>query len=281
MLKVNLGCGPVFVDSPEWLNLDFSPSSSSVRRANLLDRLPLADDSAALVYSSHFLEHVPRALVEGVLQECLRVLKPGGVVRLVLPDLENLALEYLAMRDKGQHDMANFVVLEMVDQCVRQVSGGELGKFYRRQLNAHPKTSNTEMINYIRTRTGEDFDQSETLAENIGSKKIIRMSKALFNLLQQCWIHFCLLLLPAAFKAQNVSLASVGERHQWIWDFHQIKVELEAVGFTDIQRLSANTSMVPDFPFSPLDIDKQGWPRKGDESMYVEARKPLNAGRGL
>jgi predicted SAM-dependent methyltransferase len=58
---INLGCGPVFVDSPEWANLDFSPSSPSVIRANLLVPLPLKSDSAQLVYSSHFLEHIPKS----------------------------------------------------------------------------------------------------------------------------------------------------------------------------------------------------------------------------
>lgn len=280
MLNVNLGCGPVFVDSPEWINLDFSPSSSAVRQANLLDRLPLANESAQLVYSSHFLEHVPRALVARLLHECLRVLKPGGVVRLVVPDLENLAREYLAMRDKGEHIKANFIVLEMIDQCVRQVSGGELGKLYR-QLNSKPKNANAEMIDYIRLRTGEEFHEKDIVTKSVCLEKLGRIVRALHSRIQRYWIHFCLLLLPAAFRSQNVSLAAVGERHQWIWDFHQIKTELEVAGFTDVQRLNENTSTVPDFPFYPLDIDNQGLPRKGGESMYIEARKPESVARGL
>lgn len=156
MYKINLGCGSVFIDSPEWLNLDYSPTCSAVRRANLLGRLPLADDTVSLVYSSHFLEHVPRALVPGFLRECLRVLQPGGVVRLVVPDLENMAREYLAMRDAGEHDKANFVVLEMIDQCVRGEPGGELGKFYRK-IASQARDSAAEMIDYIRARTGEDL----------------------------------------------------------------------------------------------------------------------------
>jgi len=58
LININLGCGLVFVDSPEWINLDYSSSSPAVRKANLLGRLPLEDASASLVYSSHFLEHV-------------------------------------------------------------------------------------------------------------------------------------------------------------------------------------------------------------------------------
>lgn len=272
MLNVNLGCGPVFVESPSWLNLDFSPTSSAVRQANLLSRLPLADATATLVYSSHFLEHVPRAVVPALLAECLRVMQPGGVLRLVVPDLENMAREYLANREAGAHDKADFVVLEMIDQCVRLESGGELGLLYRR-VNAQPGTSAVPMIDYIRSRTGEDL-RASAVAGGGGLRDLRRLSAALRNRIERVWIRFCLLALPAAFRAQNVSLAAVGERHHWLWDFHQLKSALEAVGFVDVERSSANSSAVAHFPFHPLDIDAEGRPRKGAESLYLEARKP-------
>lgn len=154
--KLNLGCGSVFIDSPEWINLDFETVSPAVRQANLLERLPLADKSASLVYSSHFLEHVPRSMVPSLLFEWLRVLAPGGVVRLVVPDLENMAREYLSMRETGANQLADFVVLEMIDQCVRRESGGELGRFYR-QIAVQPVAAAAPMIDYIHARTGEDL----------------------------------------------------------------------------------------------------------------------------
>ena len=128
-LSLNLGCGPVFVDSPNWLNLDFSPATPAVYKANLLERLPVGNESASVIYSSHFLEHVPRDMVPGLLNECLRVLQHDGMLRLVLPDLENLASEYLTMRKAGEHDKADFVVLELVDQCIRRERSGDLGRY--------------------------------------------------------------------------------------------------------------------------------------------------------
>jgi predicted SAM-dependent methyltransferase len=270
---INIGCGPIFLDSEDWINLDFAPVSKAVRKANLLDRLPLPTESAALVYSSHFLEHVPRSLVPTLLVECLRVLKPGGVLRLVVPDLENMAREYLTMRESGQHDKADFVVIEMIDQCVRQVSGGDLGKLYRQLSSKY----NVKMMDYIFYRTGENFHQRDLSKSRYGIEKLLGLILSLPNYMQRFWIKFCLFLLPTAFRTQNVSLASVGERHQWLWDFHQIQVQLETAGFSDVQRLSATTSTVVDFPFYPLDVDKKFQPRKGDESMYIEARKPMNA----
>ena len=79
--------------------------------------------------------------------------------------------------------------------------------------------------------------------------------------------------LPAAFRAQNVSFASVGERHHWLWDFPQLRSELEAAGFASVVRRDHQTSGIPDFPFDALDRDSAaGGPRKGKQSMFVEAR---------
>ena len=162
-MNVNLACGSVYVTGTSWLNLDYASSSPAVQRANLLGRLPLADATADLVYSSHFLEHIPREHVAPFLQECYRILKPGGVMRLVVPDLENLCRTYLHHRDQGEHDKADFVVLELLDQCVRRQSGGELGRYYR-SLKAHSE-SNTNSMVFVRDRTGEDLMHSPPPAE--------------------------------------------------------------------------------------------------------------------
>lgn len=270
MRNVNLGCGPVFVDSPDWLNLDFSPNSPAVRKANLLDRLPLTDESVYLVYSSHFLEHVPLSLVPSFLRECLRVLHPGGTVRIVVPDLENMAREYLAQREAGAHDKANFIVFEIIDQCVRRDSGGELGRFYRKTASITGSDAES-MIKYIYERTGEDLFTSPGQAK--GRRGLQGTLATLQRCIERARIRLSLLVLPEAFRAQNVSLAAVGERHHWLWDFQQMKTALETAGFVDVKRYAANTSGVVDFPFQSLDIDSAGRPRKGAESMYIEARK--------
>ena len=151
---INLGCGPAFVDSPDWINLDFTPVSRRVRHVNLLARLPLPSNQARLVYASHFLEHIPKPEVDAFLSECHRVLQSGGVLRLVLPDLQEMATSYLRYREAGDHERADFLVLEIIDQCVRRESGGELGRLYRRLCNeSHPDPA--ELIAFVRERTGE------------------------------------------------------------------------------------------------------------------------------
>ena len=158
MLKVNLACGNTFLCGDNWLNVDYSSFNSSVLQANILGRLPINNNSAELVYSSHFLEHIPRDKVDYFLLECWRILKPGGVLRLVVPDLENLCRTYLYHRDQAEHIKADFVVLELLDQCVRRRSGGELGSYYQ-SLKPNDQADEAR-IAFVRERTGEDLKQS-------------------------------------------------------------------------------------------------------------------------
>ncbi len=62
---------------------------------DLREGIPAPDDSVDVVYHSHVLEHIDRDVAPAFLRECLRVLKPGGIIRVVVPDLERAAEEYL------------------------------------------------------------------------------------------------------------------------------------------------------------------------------------------
>ena len=53
------------------------------------------------VYHSHLLEHLPREAALPFSQECYRVLKRGGIIRVAVPDLERIARLYLQTLDKA------------------------------------------------------------------------------------------------------------------------------------------------------------------------------------
>jgi SAM-dependent methyltransferase len=267
---LNIGCGDSYLES--WLNLDYVPHSAYVRQANLLDRLPISDNSTDVVYSSHFLEHIPRNQVVGFLNECYRVTKLGGTLRLVLPDWEELCSTYLSFRREGQHDKADFLMLEMLDQCVRRVPGGELGAYYA-HLQASPH-ANKEMAELVRQRTGHDLQSGQTVASEKHWVRIIKNPKKILSMLERVYCRAVIALLPSAYRQQNISLTSVGEKHAWMYDFYTVEYLLLKAGFIDVQRVSATTSNIPDFPFYPLDVMEDGLPRKGAESMYIEAVKP-------
>jgi predicted SAM-dependent methyltransferase len=62
---------------------------------NLAYGIPLPSESADYVYSSHFLEHLPKDVGERLIHEAHRILKPGGTLRICVPDLELAIAEYV------------------------------------------------------------------------------------------------------------------------------------------------------------------------------------------
>lgn len=88
-IRLNLACGAVVLAG--WENLDYESRVPGVISADLMQPLPYATDSVDEILTSHFLEHL-RLRVEAIpfLQECERVLKPGGVLSIITPDFEML-----------------------------------------------------------------------------------------------------------------------------------------------------------------------------------------------
>ena len=58
--------------------------------------LPFKDGSLCAIYGSHVLEHLYLDEADELLKECFRTLEPGGVLRLVVPDLRSMVSTYLA-----------------------------------------------------------------------------------------------------------------------------------------------------------------------------------------
>ena len=57
--------------------------------------LPFPEGSISEIYTAHMLEHLYFTEALRVLKECHRVLAPGGVLRVVVPDLRAIVMEYL------------------------------------------------------------------------------------------------------------------------------------------------------------------------------------------
>lgn len=86
-LLVNVASGPFPL--PGFVNLDSQESAAGVIGWDCRRALPLSDRSAAGIRVEHFVEHLdPREELPTFLADCLRVLKPGGVLRVIVPDAE-------------------------------------------------------------------------------------------------------------------------------------------------------------------------------------------------
>jgi predicted SAM-dependent methyltransferase len=90
--RLHLGCGDRFI--PGFVHIDARPLPH-VDVVSQLDHLPMfPDDGASLLYASHVLEHFPRHATVKVLTEWRRVLAPGGILRLSVPDFAKLIEVY-------------------------------------------------------------------------------------------------------------------------------------------------------------------------------------------
>ncbi|MGY6555849.1 MAG: class I SAM-dependent methyltransferase [Wenzhouxiangella sp.] len=97
-MKLSLGAGGVRL--PGWIHVDFDAGCRPDVRVDLSAPLPFADACADFLHSEDFIGQLSFAQARLFLQECYRVLKPGGVLRLLTPDLEQLVRAYV-QRDLG------------------------------------------------------------------------------------------------------------------------------------------------------------------------------------
>lgn len=93
-MKLHLGCGKRFIPGFEHIDAVEYPH---VRTVHAIDALPfIANDSVDLIYACHVLEHFTKREALRVLSEWRRVLLPGGILRVAVPDFAALAKVYLS-----------------------------------------------------------------------------------------------------------------------------------------------------------------------------------------
>lgn len=128
---INLGCGP-HVSKTSWDDYDGSWNvlasrlpmglgllsrkllghkgdgyPQHVQYLNVKRALPFADRSVDAVYFSHLLEHLHLDEGRRLLIECHRVLRAGGVIRIVVPDTEHFLDSYRGDRASGSDACLN------------------------------------------------------------------------------------------------------------------------------------------------------------------------------
>jgi len=87
-MKLHLGCGKRYI--PGWVHVDLD-WFEHIDFNSPVYPLDIFEDSVAdIIYASHILEYFDDAEAEMVLLEWARVLKPGGIIRLAVPNFETL-----------------------------------------------------------------------------------------------------------------------------------------------------------------------------------------------
>lgn len=262
--KLNLGCGARAL--PSWTNLDFVARPGLVTAHDLRTALPFADGCFDAVYHSHVLEHFDRPQGARLLAECFRVLRPGGTLRVVVPDLEGKArlyLEKLAAANHGdEHARAEheWMVIELVDQMVRTHSGGSMQEFL---TSGQAEAFLQERIGdeFVRAHVARKTSASDSTAPRPGAREwIARLWRRLAGLSEEEW--------------QWLRFRRLGEVHLWMYDRVSLANTLVTAGFANCGVCSAFQSRIPGWETDDrwLDVDA-GRSRKPD-SLYMEASKP-------
>jgi predicted SAM-dependent methyltransferase len=95
-LRLHLGCGGEA--KPGWVNIDLIGDPVELAW-NLARGVPFEDGSVSAIFHEHLLEHIPLRAGVGLMDECFRVLEPGAILRIAVPDAGKLIESYNGDRD--------------------------------------------------------------------------------------------------------------------------------------------------------------------------------------
>ena len=143
MIKLHLGCGWRNFGE-DWIHIE-GGEYSHVQHHDVT-KLPFKENSVDLIYNSHIFEYFDREKGEEVLKEWTRVLKPGGVLRIAVPDFEMMAKLYA----EGKFPLQTLV-----------------GPLYGKMIMGKGGT-NEKKENIIYHKTTYDFDSLKKMLESCG-----------------------------------------------------------------------------------------------------------------
>ena len=241
----NLGCG--VRHHPAWLNIDHNGDGRDVLAWDLQAGLPLPDACCDAVYASHVIEHFDRGGARRFLAECNRIMKPGAIVRLVVPDLEGIARTYLRCLEAvergevGSAERYDWITLELIDQLVRHQSGGEMLKLWSRE--------EVPAEDFIAQRVGTEYRRAR---KHLRGRRISEMPRK----------------DPTAVGRFRLG----GEVHQWMYDRYSLGRLFAESGFAEIQVRGAAESSIDGFASYGLDTEPDGTVYKPD-SLFMEGAK--------
>lgn len=263
---LNVGCGERF--HSDWVNLDMNAASPEVIIADLRRGIPFPAGAFDVVYHSHVLEHLPRPKARDMIAECHRVLKAGGLIRVVVPDLESLAREYLEilrMIDEGDqrgHRRYDWILIELFDQFVRTRPGGEMIEYLRRSDNPEAEYVIGRIGPWAAPIMGRDRGAAPPVAPGQTVPITIRLG----------YFFRSLRLRLTRWRPGTRNFEQSGERHLWMYDRYSLARLLAEAGFTDMRVVAHDQSRIPGWADYHLDTDPDGRPANPG-SLYLEAVK--------
>lgn len=122
--KLHIGCGDNFLEG--WLNTDLN-SSDNIGYLDAGKPFPFQAESFQFIFSEHLFEHLDVEQQINMIKECLRILKPNGVLRIATPSLDFLNDLYNAPKKPKNDFYINWAIdrlpgLQPVNKYISDVS---------------------------------------------------------------------------------------------------------------------------------------------------------------
>ncbi len=119
---LNLGSGPRGLDRDHWGNIDGFADQNVHFVFDFGRGLPFQNDSFDGVFCEHVIEHFTYEDVVRLCSEIARILKPGGVARIVVPDAERIVRTYIDDPAKlaDYRGLAGLIAMQVVNELFRQ-----------------------------------------------------------------------------------------------------------------------------------------------------------------
>ena len=276
---LNIGCGSNY--HTEWINIDFNSNNQFVIKHDLRNGLPFEDNSFDVVYSSHVLEHLTKMEADTFILEQKRVLKIKGIIRVVVPDLEKICLNYIKylyelltgnIQNEFRYD---YSLLELFDQAIRKESGGELGSLWANgeitDLDFILERHGVEVVNYIKSKVTNNKIVSEMSLEISNTSLYKKIFKKFTNSKKKVVELLISLLLGKVYVQyfREGIFRNEGEIHREMYDKYSLARLLTKHGFSNITITSAFESIIHNFQYFQLDVINSQI-RKPD-SLFMEA----------
>jgi SAM-dependent methyltransferase len=276
MKALNLGCGSRF--HPEFVNIDAVSSSPHVLAYDLQKGIPFPDATFDVVYQSHLLEHFKKENALDFLKECYRVLKLSGVIRVAVPDLEQIVRAYLdelekALQRAGESERNyDWMVLELYDQAVRGRPGGAMLEYLKQ--DSIPNEAFVCQRIGVEARRIIDALKKEASTSNSHHERPRNYVARLRSIPRFFRARLLKMILSDEdYRALEIGrFRSEGEIHQWMYDRYSLGRILKRAGFQDPKAVRADESRIPGWTAYHLDTEPDGTVCKPD-SLFMEAVK--------
>jgi predicted SAM-dependent methyltransferase len=159
-LLVNLGCGEC--GKPGWVNVDVQRYQGVNCLYDCRTSLPFCDNSVRGIFTEHFFEHLDYTEeAPAFISECYRVLKPGGVLRIIVPDAEKYMRAYCS---EGWDELAR----------VRPLRPDLSDVYFESRYHTKMEVVNAVFRQYFEHKFAYDFATLDFLIRRCGFQEVIK-----------------------------------------------------------------------------------------------------------